>query len=478
MAQLYAGASRIRITSDDAPVRDPLYAKVLVLKSGERTAAIVSLDYVSMGGGISELSDDFFPALKSRMEALSVASLICGVTHTHTPMPMHVEEDQVLERVCSAIAQARDAAEPVRIGFGQGRDSSFLINRTLTLQDGSAWTIRQAHPCPPDEQIAAVELADPAIEILRVDRTDGSPLCVLFTFGCHPLLGYASNKVTANYPGIAERIVEAQTGAVAMMLQSCGGDVTEISYKDYHTPKCCDGPGMSLGLAVLQALKSIRTEEVDGFAFVRREAVFPRRDDIPAVRARLLAEREELLESLSNCPLNFKAFLPLYMKYLMDPKYPLDHAYAYLWEEERGITQRKDQDAINRKNLQKYLDNLQTMEKLSKLTDTLQTLKWHEDYNAASGELTAAAEVAALQLGEKILLTAPVEPLSAIGRQIKALSPNIMLIGYANGYLHYGAPAEAYNNGGYETIECMLGAGWQAVYEAAVGELLAQLGKT
>ena len=252
MKQLCAGASRIRITPGTAPVQDPLYIKALVLVSEEKTAAILSLDYICMGGGIGELSDAFFEKLKQRTGAMGVGSLICGTTHTHTPGSMFVDDETVLARACEAIEAARSAAEPVRIGFGQGEDSSFLINRTLTLKDGSAWTLRQAHPCPPDDQIKAVEPADPTVELLRVDRMDGAPLCVLFTFGCHPLLGYASNKVTANYPGIAERIVEEQTGAVAMMLQSCGGDVTEISYKDYDTPKCCDEPGMTLGLAVLK----------------------------------------------------------------------------------------------------------------------------------------------------------------------------------------------------------------------------------
>ena len=96
--------------------------------------------------------------------------------------------------------------------------------------------------------------------------------------------------------------------------------------------------------------------------------------------------------------------------------------------------------------------------------------------NAASGQSHIAGEVAALRLGDALFVTAPVEPLSAIGRRIKSFSEKqVFFIGYANGYMHYGAPAEAYNNGGYETIECLLGSGWQAVYEDAVRELMADL---
>jgi len=476
MAQLLAGAARAGINTVDAKVNDPLFAKVLLLKSEETTAAIVSLDYICMGGGIGELSDGFFEMLKTRVQAMGIDHLICGTTHTHTPGTMYVTDASVAKGVCNAISRARDTLAPAKVGFGVGRDESFLINRTLTLKDGTAWSIRQAHPCPPGEEIAALEEADDGIDILRVDRLDGSPLCVLFTFGCHPLLGYAHNQPTANYPGVAERIIEEQTGAVAMLLQSSGGDVTEIGYKDYDRPKCCDGPGMTLGLAVLKALRSIVTEEGADFETASVPVSFPRRTDIPAVRGALLEQREALLARLGNCPLDFKTFLPLYMKYLTSPEYPLDHAYAYMKEEAMGSRQLRDQDAINRENLQKYLENIRIMERLSKLATTLETLQWHEDHNAASGQTHIRGEVAGLRLGDALFVTAPVEPLSAVGRRIKSLTERqLFFIGYANGYMHYGAPEDCYNNGGYETIECMLDSGWLTEYEGAVKEILEEL---
>jgi len=476
VAQLLAGAARARINTPGAEVYDPLFAKVLLLRTGKTTAALVSLDYICMGGGIGELSDGFFEKLKAQVCGMGIDCLICGTTHTHTPGSMYVTDTSVAAGVCDAVRQALERMEPARVGFGVGRDDSFLINRTLTLKDGSAWSIRQAHPCPGDEEIKAVEEADADIQILRVDRLDGSPVCILFTFGCHPLLGYAHNQTTANYPGVAERIIEEQTGAVAMLLQSSGGDVTEVSYKNYDMPKCCDGPGMSLGLAVLKALRTIRTEGTVEMKTALRQVTFPRRTDIPAVREQLLREREKMLESLGNCPLDFKTFLPLYMKYLTSPEYPLEHAYAYLKEEATGKHQLRDQDAINRQNLRKYLENIRTMERLSKLATTLETLQWHEDYNAASGQSHIRGEVAGLRLGEAVFLTAPVEPLSAIGRRIRSFTDRqLFFIGYANGYMHYGAPAESYNNGGYETIECMLAPGWQTEYEEAVKEILEEL---
>ena len=112
------------------------------------------------------------------------------------------------------------------------------------------------------------------------------------------------------------------------------------------------------------------------------------------------------------------------------------------------------------------------------MATTLETLKWHEDYNAASGESTIRGEVMGLRLGDALFVTAPVEPLSVIGKRVKSFSERqVFLVGYANGYMHYGAPADCYNNGGYETIECMLGPGWQNEYEKAVKQILQDLGR-
>ncbi|MBQ2743798.1 MAG: hypothetical protein IJF32_13480 [Oscillospiraceae bacterium] len=466
--KILAGVSRVEISTDKKKINDPLYAKTLVLESEGERYAFVSLDYVSMGGGISELSDGFFGKVKEEAVKLGVNTFVCGVTHTHTFLPMIMDEETVLNKVVEGIKTASAEMVPVTVGSDTGRNSDFIINRTLILKDGSSWSIRQAHPCPPDDEIKEIAYADDSVGVIRFDREDKSPLCVMFTFGCHPLLGYANNLPTGNYPGIAEALVEKHTGAMAMMFQSCGGDVTEIDYKSYDKPKNCEVWGERLGLSVLDTMREIKTETVEIKSYIKRFSL-PRRKDIPAVREKVLAEREALFEDLGNCPLDFKSFLPLYMKYLTSPDYPLGHAYEYIKEDAEGKSHLRDQDKINRINIEKYLSNILTMEKLSKLATTLETLKWHEDYNASFGNADVDGEVVGIRLGDAVLITTPVEPLSETGRRIRALSPyeKTFVLGYSNGYMHYGAPKEIYNNGGYETIECMLGDEWLEIYEAA-----------
>ena len=49
-AALMAGAAKVDITDERGPVNDRLYARALVLKSGDTTAVLVTLDAVAIGG--------------------------------------------------------------------------------------------------------------------------------------------------------------------------------------------------------------------------------------------------------------------------------------------------------------------------------------------------------------------------------------------------------------------------------------------
>lgn len=476
MKKLYAGVSKIDITTNESEYNDPLYAKALVLKTEQISVAFVSLDYVSLGGGISEISDEFFGQLRNEVVNADIDCLVCGVTHTHTAYPMCLPENEVKQRVMEAVKKAYDSLEPVTVGLGKGKNNEFLNNRTLKLTDGSYWSIAQAHPCPPDERIAEIPYADDTVGVLRFDKADGTPLCVMFTFGCHPLVGYANDLPTANYPGIAERFVEKNTGAVAMMFQSCGGDVSEIDYKNYDHPKSCYKHGMSLGNTVLDVFNTIKTEDGE-LSFERREISLPLRKDFDDVRKIYTDRRDKIVEDMRGCPLNFKSFLPLYMKYLTSPEYPLGYKYEYLREEARGEENLKKQDNINRNNIRKYLKNLEAMEELSRISSILRVLHNHEKRNTELGIDEMKTEVVGVKINDVMLITAPVEPLSEIGPAIKALSPceDTFVIGFANGYMHYGALPETYNNGGYETIECMLSDKWYDIYKNAVVEIFDSL---
>ncbi|MCC7493629.1 MAG: hypothetical protein IT204_14840 [Fimbriimonadaceae bacterium] len=482
-ATLRAGIARRDITTTDPAVHvhDRLYATALVLETDAAPLVIVGMDVVAIGG-ICDVPDDFLAALRARLAGelgLDPARLLVNASHTHPAGKLLVEPPEQVELTFQAIREAWQQRVPARLGWGCGHEDRIQINRTLRLRDGRQHTIRQAYPCPPDEQVAALGPLDARIGLLRVDQLDGRPLALLFQFACHPLLGVPGGGVTANYPGFAREVIEQQLpGTLALFIQGAGGDVTEVTYKDNHRPRDSRPLGYLLGLSALTAARTIVTSPNVTLAHAVEDLRLPRRTDSAArVQARL-DEQAALLASLRFTSLNFRSFLPLYLQYALNPEQPADYGYRYLHDAAREARDHVALDDFNRAQISKYLHNLGVMEQLAKIEDDVATFRRHQAINAASGEDTAAAEVLGLRIGDGALISAPIEILTEVGLNVTRAAPlpHTYVAAFSNGYLHYGAPAADYDGGGYEVTECLLAPAWQALYEAAAGRILEGLG--
>jgi hypothetical protein len=480
---LLAGVGKRDITSQlpEVIVHDPLYARALALDDGQSPMVIVGMDVVGIGG-ISDVSDEFLPQLRERIESelgLPGSHVLVNASHTHPPGRLLVEPEALVELVFAAVREAWEGREPAQVGVGTGHEDRFAINRTLRLKDGQAWTIRQAHPCPPDDEVAELGPLDPQIGIIRLDRVDGTPLAVVFNYACHPLMGFNGRSITANYPGFAAAVIEQTLGhdCLALFLQGAGGDVCDVYYKDIHHPRDVRPYGLMLGQSTLLGWQGITTTDQAELKVAREVIQLPRRTDSDERIMALIQKQADLLPSLQSTSLSFKTFLPLYLKHLISPDFPADYSYRYLHEEARGRSDLRLLDADNQRALEQYLHNLQVMEQLSRIQCDLSTLRWHQAFNQASGEDTIAAEVQGLRIGAGVLITSPAEVLTEVGLRVKAASPHphTFMAAFSNGYIHYGAPVEDYARGGYEVTECLLAPEWQALYERTAAEVLARL---
>lgn len=482
MSQLRAGVAKSDITTEDpgVTVHDPLYAKALVVDDGSTQIAIIAMDVVAIGG-ICDISDEFLPELRARIEGelgIPGGNVLVNASHTHPPGPLLVEHEEQVARTFDAVRRALASAEEVTVGAGSGHEDRWIINRTLRTTDGRGWTIRQANPCPPDDEVAGLGPVDPEIGILRVDRADGRPLAVLYNYACHPLIGVPGGAITANFPGFASEVIEDCLGGdtMALFIQGAGGDITEVFYKDFDHPRDSAPLGRLLGLSTLRALGDIET--ADATLDVVREVIrLPRRQDVPERVAELEAEQQALLQSMVGCTLNFRSFLPLFLKYKLNPDYPADYSWRYMQAEARGSNELEALDELNRAKIRKYLHNIRAMEKLARLQSNIGTLRRHEAINAESGEDEIDAEVQGIRIGDSVFITSPAELLCQIGLDLKAFSPHqhTFVAPFSNGYMHYGPPAEEYALGGYEVTECLLAPGWHEKYMETAKDVLQRL---
>ena len=488
-ATLRAGAAKSNITADakDVTINDPLYAKALVLDDGKTQLAIITMDTTAINGRtvsagmLNDVADDFLQKLRGKIEQelkIPGCNVLVNASHTHPPGKLLCDDAEQINRTVDAVAKAVENMTPVTIGAGAGYEDRFIMNRTLRLTNGDSWTVRHTNPCPPDELVAGVGPIDPEIGLLRIDRLDGRPLAVIYNYACHPSLGGRAGAVTAMFPGVASRVIEENLGdgAIALFLQGAGGDIAEVINKTVVVHRDAEPVGTMLGLSALKAIREIQTEEVK-LNVISETIQLPRRTDIPDRIEALLADQDELLESLRGTGLNFKTFLPLYIKYALNPEHPADYSYRYLQAEKIGDANLLDMDAHNRMCIEKYLQNIHAMEKLARIQSNIATLITHKAINDQSGETTIAAEVQGIKIGDCVLITAPIELLVQVGLNIKEASPykHTFTTAFSNGYMHYGPPADYYDKGGYEVTECLLAPQWQQIYEKKALEIINKL---
>ena len=328
--------------------------------------------------------------------------------------------------------------------------------------------------------IAGVGPVDPEIGLLRLDRKDGQTLAVVYNFACHPIQGVPSGGNTADLTGFASRVIEGITseGAIALFLQGCAGDINPAFYKDVDHPRDAEPLGNMLGLSTLQALRKVQCKEDGRLTVINETIELPRADTAQRIAA-MEAEQARLLQSLKGTGLNLKTFLPLVVKCGLSSEFPSYYSHRYLHEEMMGRDALKKLDAGNRENIELYIENIHTMEELTRLQTNLDLLRKHQVNISAAGKRTIDVKIPGVRIGGFVLVTFPGEPSVQIGLKIKKMSPHELtfIAGHTNGYIYYAPTAEQLRNvaGAQEDSDCILAPEWQQIYEDRVAELLKKL---
>ncbi|HLJ46404.1 MAG TPA: hypothetical protein VKU01_10375 [Bryobacteraceae bacterium] len=235
---------------------DPVEARVLALSDGKRTIAIVTLD----------LCFPFDPPvmadIRSRVQG-TVDEVVFHASHTHSGPTYAAAPEAVqhaIPRVVEAIQTAAHNLVPARIGNGLGQ-AYIGFNRRYVRTDGSVQMFWRNEP-----KVTSTFPVDPTVGVIRVDRTDGTPLAILVHYSCHPVvLGPDNLDYSPDYPGEMRRYIEQEMGsnAMAFFLQGTPGDINPYFDK---TPLREDAinvmkeTGRKLGAEAVRVARTIRTE--------------------------------------------------------------------------------------------------------------------------------------------------------------------------------------------------------------------------
>lgn len=475
---LRAGVAKVEITNKKAiPFSDPLYVKALVLVSGDTTAVLITLDAVAVGE-IGYIGNDYLGKLRTRLQKelrINPERVVVNASHCHGIVCADVD-DKTVEAVKAAAANL----VPVKIGVGVGSETRVSENRRLKLKSGKEADVRHAYSLPPDDEVAGVGPIDPQIGVLRLDRADGRVLAVVYTFACHPIMGMPGGGNTADLVGFASKVIEENlsAGTVALFVQGCGGDINPIRYKDVHQPRSAEPLGNMLGLSTLRAVRAIKCESTGPLTVLNEKLPLPRADHSARIDA-LTAEQGRLLKSLKGTSLNLKTFLELAGKYNLSKEFPSYYSHLYFTEQAQGRDDLLKLDEANRRNLQAYIENMITTEKLTRVQANLALLQKHQLTNRAAGRKPLEVEIAGLRVGDFVLVTFPGELTVEIGLNIKKTSPHktTFVAGYTNGYIYYTPTAKQLQNSGgaQEDSDCLVAPEWEELFYAKVTEILKKL---
>ena len=377
---------------------DELYARALVLESGEAALVLVSVDVLALPAEFVER----VRATIAQQIPVNADAILIASTHTHAG-PVTISTffnpdetvdanymKELAEAIAGAVVSAWQSRFDARAGVGSGHVDGIGVNR------------RSADHRPVDGEVG----------IIRVDDIGGQTRAVLMNYACHPtVLGPDNLLATGDFPAAAlERVESAlDSGAFAMFVNGTQGDISvghssELSAIGVITPgrtfERAAELGRQLGDAVLAALDGIATS-----------------GDL------------RLGWQVMSVDLPLKRYPP--------PE-----------EIERTLRQAED----NVKRLESDPASAEYRQSKSELLYASITRFYaRETAKFPSGRFPIALQ--GLRIGSTVFVAIPAEVFVEIGLRVKRSAPQRTFIaGIANGYIGYLPTRRAYESGGYEVV--------------------------
>ena len=289
-------------------VLDSLAAHVTVLEdaNGNRTLWM-SIDMI----GMAWPQTSGFRQELSALTGIPFEAIVINFSHTHSgpmsgfegyattkekPGELQAYEDDLIQRclkmTLDAINDLKDVS--VRVGCGQ---SEIGINRRL-------WNAAGEMGMGPNPD----GFYNPDLWVMDLQAKTGDDRCVLFNYGCHPVMvyGYAWDGISADWPGVCRRQLSEQMGPTtqAQFVQGLAGNVRPRQLADFEnrsfrksTPDDVVVTGHEIAENVVSVLDGANEIQLDlkcasGFAMTPRN-----HNDLPALSHwESLAESEEELE--------------------------------------------------------------------------------------------------------------------------------------------------------------------------------------
>jgi neutral ceramidase len=418
MGSLLAGAAKADITpppgvmmdgygarqTPSEGIHDPLFARVLVLDDGVSRAALIGCDLLGMHPWITrEVRRRAAADSSTSPDAVMVAS-----THNHAGPAglregMFARLDEKLAQslvagICQAIHDASTSLTQVTVKVGQSTVDTVPMNRR--------------DPSGPSDSTLRVVLFE----------SESGPLACLLSYACHATALNAANlQLSAEFPGVACRIVEQATGAMPVYLNGACGDVNPAWIEQDFAS--VERAGQAVGGTAVRLIADLQGAGGRLRAHnIRWDEFLPLDSPGRVVASRLTYARADI-----DLPLR---------------PFAEDAAYAERIEQAQDEAARHQQGSEARRSGEAALSRWNAE-------------RWAAAWSRRSGETgVRRTQIQAIGLGRGLaILALPGEFFAQTGALLREAAgiEDLLVACYANDYVGYVVPEEAYDQGGYET---------------------------
>ncbi|UCF62181.1 MAG: neutral/alkaline non-lysosomal ceramidase N-terminal domain-containing protein [Anaerolineaceae bacterium] len=275
-------------------VHDPLYAQVLLLKSGEDQVALLSLDLLGVGLGFTHRVRE---AIEDAI-GVPAEGILLAPSHIHSGPAGYIGEfpgfpftkDPELQNI--AVRQLEGAAlwasqelQPASLGVGKG------------LVEGIGRNRNDPEHGPMDDELI----------LLRVDDLDGRPIAVVMNYGCHPtVLSHRNLLISADFPGAARATLnKIFPETVFLFTNGASGDVSTRFTRREQTFNEVQRFGNMLAGEVLKVMSNVVTERQGDLASQVEQVKLPIRsfpsiDEAESTLHQLETQLQELKDSRAS----------------------------------------------------------------------------------------------------------------------------------------------------------------------------------
>ncbi|HOV22454.1 MAG TPA: neutral/alkaline non-lysosomal ceramidase N-terminal domain-containing protein [bacterium] len=237
-------------------IHDNLYANILILDDGKEKFAIVTADLIGID---IEITEKIKELVKGK---INLENFLITASHTHygpntrfiLPYP---EKDisyiyQLCKKIANGICIALRNMKEAKIGMGRGAIKE-SVNRRINLPDGSH------HYLYDEPQLLkyAKGPVDDEVGVICIEDMNSKPIATFFNYTCHPICLPIDNlSISADYPGVAKRLIEEDIGGVAFFSNGACGNIGPIRALEGF--QRMGELGENLAIEVKRVLKNIK----------------------------------------------------------------------------------------------------------------------------------------------------------------------------------------------------------------------------